>query len=148
MENVSIRLTTEQDLPVLNQIDHVARDESERRLFIKDATHANRAWTIEAAETIVGYGIISHGFFGRSFLELVYIDENRRSEGYGPVLISFLEKQSASADLFTSTNESNAHMQRVLEKLDYERSGTIYNLDLGDPEIIYVKKNVKPSPAQ
>ena len=57
-------------------------------------------------------------------------------------MISFLETQSKSEDLFTSTNESNSHMQQVLEKLGYESSGIIYNLDSGDPEIVYVKKDV------
>ena len=91
---------------------------------------------------IAGYGVISHDFFGRSFLELIYIDQEKRSKGYGPLLISFLEEQSKSQDLFTSTNESNSHMQRVLEKLGYQRSGIIDNLDPGDPEIVYVKKSV------
>jgi hypothetical protein len=30
-------------------------------------------------------------------------------------------------------------MQRVLENLSYERSGVIYNLDPGDPELVYFK---------
>lgn len=90
----------------------------------------------------MGYGVMSHDFFGRSFLELVYIDEAHRSLGYGPELISFLEAHSKSNDLFTSTNKSNSHMQHVLEKLGYEESGVIHNLDPGDPEIVYVKKSV------
>lgn len=140
LENVNIRLTTNNDLSVLNHIDHVARDDSERRSFIQDATNDSRAWTIEETGEIVGYGVVSHNFFGRSFIELIYIDEQRRSNGLGPTLISFLEGQSRSSDLFTSTNESNLHMQRVLEKLNYVRSGFINNLDLDDPELIYVKK--------
>jgi len=143
MKAVVIRLTTDEDLPVLVQLDHVARVDDGRREVIKDAVCANLAWTIEDSGNIVGYGVISHGFFGRSFLELVYIDVNKRSHGYGPRLISFLEMQSRSEDLFTSTNESNSHMQRVLDKLGYKRSGVIHNLDPDDPELVYVKKNVK-----
>jgi ribosomal protein S18 acetylase RimI-like enzyme len=142
MTDIDIKLTTEQDLLVLNELDHIARDDSSRQSFIEDATRTQRAWTIEDSKEIVGYGIISHEFFGRSFLELIYIDESKRSKGYGPELISFLEMQSKSVDLFTSTNESNSHMQHVLEKLGYERSGIIHNLDVGDPEIVYVKKGV------
>jgi RimJ/RimL family protein N-acetyltransferase len=41
--------------------------------------------------------------------------------------------------VFTSTNESNAHMRHVLEKLGYERSGIVHDLDPGDPELIYSK---------
>ena len=58
-------------------------------------------------------------------------------------MIAFLENRSQSDDLFTSTNESNSHMQHVLGKLGYERSGIIHNLDPGDPEIVYVKQSVR-----
>ncbi|WP_396150494.1 GNAT family N-acetyltransferase [Acaryochloris sp. CCMEE 5410] len=76
-------------------------------------------------------------------MDLIYIAEPLRSSGYGPKLLTFLEGQSQSNDLFTSTNTSNSHMQHVLEKLGYERSGVIHNLDPGDPEIVYVKRLVR-----
>jgi len=142
MVDIDIRLAGEQELLVLYEVDHIARDDSSRRFFIADAVLTRRTWTIKVSKEIVGYGIISHEFFGRSFLDLIYIDQNQRSKGYGSELISFLETQSKSEDLFTSTNESNSHMQQVLEKLGYESSGIIYNLDSGDPEIVYVKKDV------
>ena len=82
---------------------------------------------------------MSHEFFSRSFLELVYIDPRYRGHGLGPMLIRSAESHSRSADLFTSTNESNTHMQHVLEALGYQRSGVIHNLDPGDPEIVYFK---------
>jgi hypothetical protein len=53
-----------------------------------------------------------------------------------------LDQQSKSTSLFTSTNQSNLHMQHVLEGLRYEPSGIIRNLDLGDPELVYVKHRV------
>lgn len=36
-------------------------------------------------------------------------------------------------------------MQHVLQKLGYEQSGIINNLDPGDPEIVYVKRSVAPN---
>ncbi len=135
-----IRQATADDLPHLSDLDHVAHADAERRVFIRKAVLAHRAWVIEVSEAVVGYGIISHDFFGRSFLDLIYIEEAKRSSGYGPYLIAFMQAQSRSDDLFTSTNESNSHMQHVLEKLGYERSGVIHNLDPGDPEIVYVKQ--------
>jgi len=127
MIDIGIRLTLERDLPMLNELDHVARGGSARRSFIKDATCARCAWTIEVSSEIADYEIMARQFFDRS-------------SGYSPKLISFLENQSKSGDLFTSTSESNSHMQDVLERLGCERSGIIHNLDAGDPEIVYVKK--------
>ena len=132
------------DISTLIEIDQIARSSSERRDFIRDAVKNGRAWVVEISDDIIGYGVISHGFFGRSFIDLIYIAESLRSSGYGSKLLVFLEGKSKSKDLFTSTNESNSHIQHVLEKLGYERSGVIHNLDPGDPEIVYVKRSVHP----
>jgi ribosomal protein S18 acetylase RimI-like enzyme len=134
-----IRPTTPDDLTALIALDHIAAVSAERRAFMERALTERRAWVILWDGHICGYGVLSHDFFGHSFLEMVYIAAEWRSQGLGPLLIRFLETQSRTAVFFTSTNESNGHMQRVLTKLGYERSGIIYNLDPGDPELIYAR---------
>ena len=145
MEKYSIRQAVLADTPKLYALDHVARDDAHRRLSIDRAIREARSWVIEQRDVVVGYGIISHEFFGRSFLDLIYIDEKCRGQGLGPKLIEALEQQSKSTSLFTSTNQSNAHMQHVLAGLGYEPSGIIHNLDPGDPEVVYVKHKVLPT---
>jgi GNAT superfamily N-acetyltransferase len=139
-QSPQIRPATTADLPALLALDHIAVSEAERRAFIAQAVSEQRAWVVAVAGKVCGYGVIRHDFFGRSFLEMVYIAAEWRSQGLGPALIRFLETHSRSADLFTSTNQSNHHMQHVLAKLGYERSGIIHNLDPGDPEIVYIKR--------
>ena len=51
-----------------------------------------------------------------------------------------MEQTCTTAKLFTSTNQSNAPMQALLNKLGYRQSGFIENLDEGDPELIYFKR--------
>lgn len=141
---MKIRTVTSDDLSSLYAIDHIAGSDLKRKGLISNAINDQCAWLVESSDGhMVGYGILSHDFFGRSFIELIYIDERHRSKGYGSAVIRYLEQKSRSDDLFTSTNESNAHMQHVLTNLGYERSGTIFNLDPGDPELIYVKKSVR-----
>ena len=41
--------------------------------------------------------------------------------------------------IFTSTNESNDPMRRLLAKADWLATGIVENLDPGDPELIFVK---------
>ncbi len=142
LRDISIRKATEEELSALIALDHVAEGDGDRRKSIEAAIRSHRTWTVRTSESIVGYGIISHDFFSRTFIELIYIAEAERSKGHGPKLIQFLESQTRTSDLFTSTNESNVHMQHVLEKLGYERSGVIHNLDPGDPEIVYIKRNL------
>jgi ribosomal protein S18 acetylase RimI-like enzyme len=141
---MKIRTVTSDDLSSVYAIDHIAGSDLKRKGLISNAINDQCAWLVESSDGhTVGYGILSHDFFGRSFIELIYIDERHRSKGYGSAVIRYLEQKSRSDDLFTSTNESNAHMQHVLTNLGYERSGTIFNLDPGDPELIYVKKSVR-----
>jgi len=133
-----IRLTTPADLSLLYAFDHIADTQAERRAFIAQAVVDERVWMVELDGQAGGYSVIRHDFFGHSFLELLYIAADWRGQGLGPKLIRFMETQSRSTMFFTSTNESNRHMQHVLEKLGYERSGIIHNLDPEDPELVYV----------
>jgi hypothetical protein len=55
-------------------------------------------------------------------------------------LVRHLEQWCITGKLFTSTNESNKPMQGLLQSLAYQPSGTVYNLDEGDPEIFYFKR--------
>ena len=136
-----IRAATGKDLEQLCGLDKIAQNHPERKRLITNAIKDLRAWLLESSNgQIVGYGVLNHGFFGLTFIELIYIDEQFRCKGLGPKLIHYLEKQSQSEDIFTSTNESNLHMQHVLSALGYEGSGTIFNLDPSDPERVFVKK--------
>jgi len=143
MERISIRQARVADAALLYALDHIARNDADRRSLIDRAIREARGWVIEREDVLVGYGIISHEFFGRSFLDLIYINERSRGHGLGPELIRVLEQHSKSTSLFTSTNQSNLHMQHVLEALGYEPSGIIHNLDPGDPELVYVKHGLR-----
>ncbi|MHC8315013.1 hypothetical protein [Pseudomonas sp. LB3P31] len=53
--------------------------------------------------------------------------------------MAHLESVSTADKIFTSTNVSNMPMRQLLEQLGYQPSGTVENLDPGDPELIFVK---------
>src|SRR5262249_33672873 len=78
-------------------------------------------------------------FFGHPFLELLVVRESSRRRGVGRALVRAVEARFAGAKLFTSTNQSNAPMQRLLASLGYTPSGVIHNLDPGDPELVFVR---------
>jgi GNAT superfamily N-acetyltransferase len=134
-----VRLAETVDVEAICRTDPIARSESRRREEIVRGVDAGEAWVVEWERRIVGYALMSCGFFDRPFIGLVVIDPGHRGQGLGPLLIRHLETVCPRNELFTSTNESNAHMQHVLEKLGYQRSGVIHNLDPGDPEIVYFK---------
>lgn len=72
--------------------------------------------------------------------EMLYVDPRFRRQGIGSALIRHLINECRTPKLFTSTNQSNFPMQRLLATLEFDRSGFIENLDEGDPEWVYFKR--------
>jgi hypothetical protein len=55
----------------------------------------------------------------------------------GRELIRAAVAAESSAAVFTSTNQSNASMQALLESEGWSLSGKLDGLDEGDPEVVY-----------
>lgn len=92
-----------------------------------------------ANQLVTGYLLFTFHFFGRAFIDLVYVDTAFRRGGIGEALITAACAQIPGPDVFTSTNQSNIPMQGLLTRLDFHYSGIVFNLDAGNPEIIYHK---------
>jgi len=137
---ISIRLAVESDIDALCSLDSIAREENERREFIRREVASGTCSVAVADEEIIGYGILNYTFYHTGCIETVYIHTEHRRRGAGAALLRHMELLCQTSKLFTSTNLSNLHMQALLAKLDYELSGIIHNLDEGDPEIVYFKR--------
>jgi ribosomal protein S18 acetylase RimI-like enzyme len=104
------------------------------------ASLAQRSFvTARFGERIVGYIVWDQAFFGRPFVWLLGVDPEFRRLGVGERLMREFEAQNAGRPQFTSTNESNRAMQRLLAKLGFSPSGRIDNIDPGDPELVYFR---------
>jgi len=88
----------------------------------------------------VAYVCVDNRFFGNGWVSLLYVAPAHRRRGYGEALLRHAERLCREPKLFTSTNASNTPMHALLHKLGYVRSGTIDNLDEGDPEWVFVKR--------
>ena len=131
-----IRPGKQTDIESILRIDPLSSDPDRQRL-VREAIVTCECFIYEAQEEVVGYGILHHHFFGRSFIELVVVAEKFQRRGIASSLIRHLEGCSRTVTVFTSTNQSNVRMQNLLVKLGYNRSGMIENLDPGDPELVY-----------
>lgn len=90
---------------------------------------------------VVGYSVVNRSFFHRPFLEMLMVAPSRRGGGIGRKLLrEALRNVGAAGELWTSTNESNARMQSLLESEGFELTGRVENLDPGDPELFYFKR--------
>ena len=77
---------------------------------------------------------------GLDFLELRAVRPDKRRQGIATALIRAVEARSSSSKLFTSTNRSNTPMRKLCDRLGFQPSGVVENLDNDDPELVYYKR--------
>ncbi len=135
MHHVHIREGVASDHDALVSIDDVARNEPARVSFIERSLASALCLVAERAGRVVGYGVLEYTFFDNGFVSMVHVAEPTRRQGVGRRLLEALADRCTTRKLFTSTNASNTPMQRLLDRLGYVPSGTVENLDPGDPEL-------------
>jgi ribosomal protein S18 acetylase RimI-like enzyme len=137
MSDLTIRPALPADEVALAALDPIAASDLQRLADIR--RWLAQGW-VEIAVlngTLAGYSVLHDHFFGRRFLELAMVGVGFRNKGVGSALITHALSKSHAAELWTSTNQSNLAMQRLLTRLGFVQSGTIENLDAGDPELIF-----------
>ena len=136
----TIRRAAEGDVETLCSFDLVARQEEERREFIRRSVADGDCHVAVAGGEVIGYGVLSRAFYQQDFVEMLYVHPDRRRHGAGAALLRHMESLCRGPKLFTSTNLSNLPMQSLLNRAGYAVSGVIHNLDEGDPEVVYFKR--------
>ena len=138
--DVQVRLAATRDRRAIAVCDARLAGDLHRRELIDAAIAARHCWVVEQDGGIAGYAVLTTNFFGRDFVELLFVAPEARRKGIGDALMAAVERaRPAAITLFTSTNESNAAMRALLESRGFTSSGTIRNLDPDDPELVFVK---------
>lgn len=140
MEVHTIRRAIQNDLDGLFQADPIALATPQRRVFIRQAVQTKILWVAMLRVQAVGYLVFEHSFFERGFVSMVMVHPAHRRSGIGSALLRHAENLCQSDRIFSSTNESNLPMQRLLLKFGYHRSGMVDDLDPGDPEVFFSKQ--------
>lgn len=125
------------DIAALVALDSVAGNDPRRAQQIARWLAAGDVHVAERNEAAVGYMVIHHHFFGEAFIEMLMVAPAQRGQGIGGVLLGHAIALHGHGKLFTSTNASNAGMQRLLAASGFIDSGIVHGLDEGDPERIY-----------
>jgi GNAT superfamily N-acetyltransferase len=134
-----IGLAGDRDLASIAAIDPRVRDLPGRREFLARAVTAGECWAARDGDEIAGFAVFDRSLYDQPFVALLYVVPERRRGGVAMALVRHIESICTDGKLFTSTNESNAPMRQLCERLGFARSGWIENLDDADPEIIYFK---------
>ncbi len=134
---------TEDDLADVLAIDR-AHAGSGRAASLEDAVRLRECYIVREGWDALGFAILTTHFFGQYFIDLLVVRPDQRRKGAAACLVQHIERIVPAEKLFTSTNESNTPMRRLLEKLGFVGSGWIDNLDEGDPELVYFKRIHQP----
>ncbi|MGD1927967.1 MAG: GNAT family N-acetyltransferase [Leptolyngbyaceae cyanobacterium] len=135
-----LRLASITDADAIVAFDDVAASKPERVEFIHDQIKSSACYVAVIDANVVAYAVLNYKFYDNGWIEMLYIHPQFRRQGIGSALIRHLINECRTSKLFTSTNQSNCPMQRLLATLEFVRSGFIENLDEGDPELVYFKR--------
>ena len=126
------------DLAGLRQVDPRLAEPARARIA-SNLLGLGRSWIADIGGAPVGFALTSTGFFSRPMIELVVVAEAHRRKGIGLMLVNQCEASHNDDRIFVSTNASNTAANALFAKAGFQGSGVVYNLDPGDPELIYVK---------
>lgn len=143
MEEISLRLATEEDKSLVVAIDYALNKdehvELKREEQITKAISNKECFVILEDNETIGFVIFDYRFFSQGWIELIIIDEKHRGKGIYRQVFDLICKQCKATKVFTSTNSSNLRMQKALMKSGFVFSGKLDGLDDGDPEFFYYK---------
>jgi ribosomal protein S18 acetylase RimI-like enzyme len=87
---------------------------------------------------ITGFLVLRPGhFYGRDFIDLLYVAPPWRRLGAGRALMRAGLCNASTSRVFVSTNESNTAMRALLRGEGWTPSGVLTGLDEGDPEHVF-----------
>ncbi len=135
---IAVRKARRDELETLEGFPHASHYEHYMD-FIRHALGTKECLVAEIDGELAGFVVWDRGFYARPFLWMLGVYERFRGRGAAGTLIAHVEGLNATRGLYTSTNESNLPMQRLLEKRGFTRTGVLDGLDPGDPEIFYFK---------
>ncbi len=120
-------------------IDPRLAGDARQRDHLAELLGGGLSWAAFAGGEPRGFAVVTRHFYGFPFVDLLVVVEPRRRDGVGTALMDRCESAHDADRIFTSTNESNTPMRRLLAKAQWEVTGLIENLDPGDPELVFVK---------
>lgn len=137
--DVVIRPADYPDIDAILSFDQMAQAGSSRIKQIEKWVDKHEAYVLEQDKRIVGFAALEYTFFSCGFLAMLYFDAAYRQRGLGGLFMQYLEDHCATQKLFTSTNQANSSMLKMLTKRGFVPSGIVNNLDGSDAELLYFK---------
>jgi ribosomal protein S18 acetylase RimI-like enzyme len=142
---VLIERASKSDFEHICALDETILGSGRRRPTIARAFAEGRVSVARVDDVVRGFVITDTSFFDQGFIRILMVHPEYRRRGLATALMRAAELDCETDKLFTSTNQSNLAMQQLCDRMGYQRSGIVENLDEGDPELIYIKR-LTPGP--
>ena len=133
------RTATVADVPALIECDAYAQSDEPRRIAIGRWCTQGSMLLAEAEGQVLGFLVLEHTLFGHAFVPLICVRTSARRTGVARFLLAEVERLCQTNKLFTSANASNEPAHALFARAGFARSGTIENLEAGDPELVFYK---------
>ncbi len=139
---MTIRPATPADIAPLQALEVSIVEASRQHAIVAESVAAGGCVLAYEAPAYAGFITWDREFFNRPFVRLLAVAPEFRRRGVGVGLLRAVEDAArAFGELFVSTEFINTPMQRLLQSLAYESSGSIDNLNApGNPELVYYKR--------
>ena len=107
---------------------------------IRALIQEQRCLTAVERGQIAGFLVLRPGhFYGRDFIDLLYVAPRWRRHGAGRALMRAALRNASTPRVFVSTNESNTPMRNLLRGEGWNSSGVLTGLDDGDAEHVFFR---------
>jgi ribosomal protein S18 acetylase RimI-like enzyme len=134
---IEVSEATPADLRALRDLERDVPGNESDPDTLPDALRSGRALLAREHGAIVGFVVFAPWFFGRRLISRLAVRREDRRRGIASLLLTDAKERAGDEDLFISANRSNVAAHSLYEKLGFEPSGIVENLDDGDPEVIY-----------
>jgi ribosomal protein S18 acetylase RimI-like enzyme len=135
-----IRDPTPDDAPTIVSLAASVIGEPRATALVRAHVERREVLVAEDRGAAVGFLAYRTDWFQCTFVSLVVVAEDARRRGIARALFQALERRSASARLFSSTEETNAVAIQMHRALGFIPSGHIDNLPQGYRELLFYKR--------
>jgi len=134
---MEIKIAKFEDIEIIGLMDkHISKDE------LKNSIKLKRVYILEEKDEFIGWLRYSLFWDNTPFMNMIYILEGYRGQGFGRLAVEFWEKEIKSLGyktILTST-ASNEYAQHFYNKLGYKTIGGFTLRE--DPFEIILSKNI------
>jgi GNAT superfamily N-acetyltransferase len=130
-----VRTADEADFPAILNV--AAQTRWDKTAYLQRQLVLGNIYVAEQDSDLLGFIVWNREFFSLAFIWLVIVSDRYRRRGIASRLFSFVEEQCKGSRLYSSTNKSDAVMQRFFENRGYRWAGEV-DVDPGDPEVFYL----------